>query len=696
MNLKDIHDEKDLIAFGNDFFERSAKAKRALEQQWLLNIAFIAGDQLVNVNRHTGALDRVNTEYDPEWVVRIVDNRILPIYRTMTSKLTKNKPMPSAKAHSREESDIQAARAAVKLEENNWNNLKLNEIHPEMAGWLVATGNVFYKQFWNPRKGEKVIDLRDMDTEAGLTPEGLPQMKAEVQQTKVEFNLGDTDLVLRSPFNVYPQPGKTKLRDMKMFGDAEIMDVEEVESLYGKKVEAEKDTRFVRIQNSLNQTVQSGSVSEREAAENTVIIKELSILPCAKFPNGLVFRWAKEVLLSYEDECSELPFVHFALIEIPGRLWAKGVIDDAIPLQRRWNQLLSKIEMHNDYYNDPPTIVDPSIVDTDQWTNEPGLLLESNQPGADVRGAAYILPVPQLDPAIFKELEILDAQFEIVPVLNKVSYGKETPNAKSGIAINFLQEKDDDVIRPLIEQIEAGYAQVFKRDFKLCQENYDEDRGFAIVGEDNKVEWVEFKKADLNSNVDVGVEPGSAMPRSKVAQQAMVIDMLDKGFFSNPQTGKPDFAKALKYMEFGSVDDIYQDNALDANQAKRENEKMKKGTPAMPEDWHNHEAHMYEHNRLRKTADYEGFPDQVKQLFTDHIAAHMQFMQPSAGPQGPSDGVPVGPVTAEPPPGEVMAFLQQLKETNPEVVAQLMQMPPDQQEVAILQLFERVNGMPPV
>jgi hypothetical protein len=688
LKLTDIHDEKDLIAFGNDYFERSAKDKRTTEQKWLLNIAFIAGDQLVNVNRVTGSLDRVRVEYDPPWVVRIVDNRIKPIYRLMLSKLTKNKPLPSAKAHSREESDIQAARAAVKLEENHWDTLNLDTIHPELASWLIATGNGLYKQFWNPKKGDRLVDtgeeeqlgtLENMDTEAGLTPEGLPQPKPAEKRKPVSFNLGDTDLLFRSPFNVYPEPGKTKLRDMKLFGDADFMDVDEIEASYGKKVEPEKDTKYVKIHHTLSQTVEAGSVETVDQPENSVVVKELYVLPCAKFPKGFVLRWAREVILFAEEGCSELPFVHFGLIEIPGRFWYSSIVDDLIPLQKRWNQLLSKIEMHNDYYNDPPTIVDPNVIDIDDWSTEPGLLLESKQPGANLQQAAHVLQVPQLDQAIFKELEILDSQFEIVPVMNKVSYGKDTPNAKSGIAINFLQEKDDDVVRPIIDQIEAGYAQVFKRDFKLCQDNYEEDRGFAIVGEDNKVEWVEFKKADLNSNIDVGVEPGSAMPRSKVAQQAMVMDMLKAGFFTNPQTGQPDFPKAMKYMEFGSVDDIYQDNALDSNQAKRESEGMKEGKPAVAEDWHNHEAHIYEHNRVRKTADYETYPDEAKVLFADHIAQHLMFMQPPA---------PAQQQQAAPSVEELFAFVRQLPS---DIQAQVAQLPPEQQLAAVVQLYSQAG-----
>ena len=702
MQLKDVKDEKGMIAFGEDFFERSAKGKRRVEQQWLLNIAFIAGDQLAKVNRHTGALDRIDVEYDPEWVVRVVSNRILPVYRALTSKLTKSKPMPAAKAHSREESDIQAARAAIKLEEHHWDTLKLDEKHSELGNWLAATGNVFYKQFWNPKKGDRIIDMEEMDTEAGLTEGGLPQFKATKTDVKADFNLGDTDLVLRTPFNIYPQPGKTKLRDMRMIGDAEIMDADEIFELYGKEVQPVKDTKFVKINSSLSQTIDAGMLEERAQDDNTATVKELYILPCRQFPGGLVFRWAGDVILSTEENCSELPFTHFGLIEVPGRFWYKDIVEDLVPIQRRWNQLLSKIEMHNNLYNDPPVIIDPRIIDIDDWTNEPGSILEKKSPGGD---PPFVMPVPQLDMGIFRELEILDQQFEIIPVLNKVSYGKDTPNAKSGVAINFLQEKDNDVIRPLIDQIEAGYAEVFKKDFKLCQANYEEDRGFAVVGEDNKVEWIEFSKADLFTNLDVGVEPGSAMPRSKVAQQALVMDMLEAGFFTDPQTGKPNFAKALKYMEFGSVDDIYQDNALDTNQAQRENDKMKDGVLAHPEEWHNHEAHVYEHNRLRKTADFEQFDDSVKQLFAEHITTHQEFMKPPPAPLAAPPGMPPTEMTppgepmppepaqdagpAMPGPEELMAFLQQLP---PEIKAQLQQMPPEQQMQAVMELYSQVVG----
>ena len=727
MYLKDVdtQDDKSLIAFGNDFFEKSAAAKRKYEQQWLLNLAFLAGDQLVHVNQHTGRLDRVNSEHAPSWIIHVVNNRLLPLYRNMNAKLTKSKPRPTATASSREESDIQAARAAIKLEENHWKTLKLDTIHPEMANWLIASGNGFYKQFWNPEKGDQVVDLTNMEKGTG---EGLPDMEAALAAQPVDFTLGDTDLVLRSPFNIYPQPGKTKIRDMRMLGDAEVMDTAGIKERYGKEVEPEKDSRLVRINQAVEGVIEAGGISDLnrpDIDDNSAVVKELYILPCKEFKEGLTLTWANNVLLGKQPGCKEFPITHIGLIEVPGRFWYKGMIDDMIPIQRRWNELISKIEMHNDLYNDPPIFYDPERIDIEEWTTEPGLQIPDKLPN---KGGppVTVLQVPPLDNSIFKELEILDNMFEVIPAMHKVSFGKDSANAKSGVAINFLQEKDEDIIRPLVDNIEAGYAEVFRRDFKLCQDNYNEDRGFAIVGEDNEIEWIEFKKANLDAEIDVGVEAGSAMPRSTAAKQAMVMDMLSAGFFTDPRTGMPDFAKALKYLEFGSVSDIYEESSLDSNQAKRENLRLKEllevvmsgqsaEQPIIPkaEYWHNHEVHMYEHNRMRKTAEFEEFHPMLQQLFSEHIQQHemlvaeaeqaammkeqqaaamVQGVVQQAPPQAPQQAIQQEPDEAEMTATQVDGLLQQLQQVDHQAYEYIISLPEDQQVQMITKIMQE-NGM---
>lgn len=694
-DLKQIRTDKDLIAFGNTFFRRSAQFKKATERQWRKNIAFVAGDQLIQINRATNKIVRLETELDPDWMIRTVDNRILPIYRTLCAKLTKSKPLPTAIAHTGQEADVNAARGARKLLENHWHTRNMEEKHQEIVSYLITTGNCFTKQFWNPNLGRMIDEQELEDSSPRWTGDGFEVASNKLIKTIHE---GDTDIVVRSPFNFYPQPGRKALEKMSMVGDAEIMGVAEIYDIYGKEVAPEKDA-IVSLAEDIELSIESGTLFEQSYSDSAVV-KELYILPCKQFPSGMVACWAGSTILYIKENLRKLPFTHFKMINIPGRFWAKGIIEDIVPLQVRWNELLSKIEMHNDLYNDPPMLYDPAVVDADDWTAEPGLLISveglANYPGKPV----YPLAVPELESAIFKELDILDQQFELVPIINKVSFGKDTINAASGRAINFLQEKDDDIIRPLSDQIEIAYKNVFLNDFELCRENYEEDRGFAVVGENNKIEWIDFTVADLHSGIDISVEPGSAMPRSTAAKQAMVLDMLREGFFDDPNTGKRDFVKALRYMEFGSVEQVYEDAALDSAQAKREHNKLKKeGFMPQPEMWHNHFAHLTEHNRLRKTVEYEEeFSDEMKIIMEEHVRIHEEMlaaanapmmppMPPGGGmpPEGMPPGVPMSP--SAPTQEDVGAFLQILSQARPDVIEELERLPEREREAAIMQLM---------
>ena len=725
-----IHDERELITFANDFFDKSDKYNRRKRQQWLLNILFIIGEQYSTINRHTGAINRVRVEDDPEWVVRTVNNRVMPIYRTMVSKLTKNKPIPMCTANSMEERDIQAARAATKLAMNHWLNLGLDEKHQEIAGWLVSCGNVFVKQFYNPNKGD-TIDVRDMTDEVeqliNAEMEGpgqnqdqdLEVVKARLGQVREGgLTIGDTDLVVRSPFNCRPQPGKLSMDSMQMFGDSEFLTPEEVLDKYGVEVEPSTERDKYTFNFSIGEVINTGEIKLEERGD-LVEVREIYVLPSKQFPKGIQFKWAEGVMLEKPRPCDEIPIYHCGFIRVPGTFWFQDLIADIIPMQRRWNELLSKIEMHNDIYNDPPIIVDPNVINIDDWVAKPGLIIEKMVAGGE---NPHVVEVPILDQSIFQEINILDKQFEIVPVLNKVSFGKDTPNARSGLAINYLQEKDDDVVRPLIAEIENFYTKVFKRDLKLCRDNYSEDRGFAVVGANNQVEWVEFSRAYLDANIDIQIEPGSAMPRSIAAQQSMVFELMDRGFFLDPKTGMMDYVRISRYMEFGGIEEMYEDLTIDSDHAKRCIDRLKAGEPIQVQEWFNVNVHLYEVDRFRKTTEYDDLPDDIKFLVDNYAMQCLAMLQsvstptstPTPAPPGASSTIPGAPSASpttpanpgirmkEPTPGgmpapmtdeEVRSYLSRLRRLKPDLYKQIKDMDPEQVVALLLPLIQMAQAV---
>lgn len=716
MKKIDIHDEKELIAYGNDFFTKSDNYNRSLHRKWLLNILFVIGEQNCSVNRQTGGIDRVKVENDPEWTVRVVNNRVMPIYRTMMAKLTKNKPIPIATANSLEETDIQAARAVTKLEVNHWLNLELDDKHQEIVAWLICCGNAFVKQFYNPDKGALISTDDDIlaEVEHSLeeeleNDEEILKVKGALEKTKNSgLNIGDTDLVVRSPFTCRNQPGITNMDKMTIFGDSEFLTTEDVYDKY--EVEIEPGTNKDKYVHNINigEVIHTGEMN-LDTKNDLIEVREIYILPNAQFPEGATYKWAEDKMLEKPKPCNKIPIRHCGLIRIPGAFWYQDLISDIVPMQIRWNELLSKIEMHNDLYNDPPVVLDPDSIDIDEWVARPGLLLEKKFSGGD---APFVLPVPVLDQAIFQEINLLDKQFEIVPVLNKVSFGKDTPNARSGLAINYLQEKDDDVIRPLINEIENFYTKVFKDDLQLCKDNYSEDRGFAVVGENNKTEWIEFSRSYLDANIDVMIEPGSAMPRSIAAQQSMVLELMDRGFFVDPKTGQMDYTRISRYMEFGSIEEMYEDATIDSDHAKRCINMLKDGIPVRVEEWFNPIVHLYELNRFRKTAEYDDLDSSIRFLFENYALQCTSLMQPSAAPAVPGGvtgtessppsipapnqgaGKPTvqggnsSPMTDK----DIAEYMMRIKKLQPEVYNKMMNSDPEKLVAMLAPLAEMSNN----
>jgi len=117
------------------------------------------------------------------------------------------------------------------------------------------------------------------------------------------------------------------------------------------------------------------------------------------------------------------------------------------------------------------------------------------------------------------------------------------------------------------------------------------------------------------------VQSGSSLPPSRVARQEFVMQLWAARIIQDPRV-------VLRLLEFGNVEGLYEDLNLDIAQAQRENERLKNGDPnVVVEDFHNHEVHIYEHDKFRKTAEYEALPDEIKELFRRHVEEHRRMWQ---------------------------------------------------------------------
>ena len=276
---------------------------------------------------------------------------------------------------------------------------------------------------------------------------------------------------------------------------------------------------------------------------------------------------------------------------------------------------------------------------------------------------------------------------------HQVSKGSAPPGVTAATAISFLQEKDDSYMVPTFQSVEAAYESIGRQTLGLAVQFWDVPRLVKIAGEDSEFDVQQLVGSQIANGTDLRVEPGSALPQSKAARQALITDLMNMGHISSEQ--------GLELMEIGGSQKVMETLQIDKRQAQRENILMRTqqpeaitqvndqwdqmveqynaekpeeapeitddtvdpgtGMPIRPlavpvNDFDNHEVHIQVHNNYRKSQAFASLPQEVKDLFDAHVKAHEQAMQGSMLKQllsqiptdGTTNGIPEPPTEGEP------------------------------------------------
>jgi hypothetical protein len=131
-----------------------------------------------------------------------------------------------------------------------------------------------------------------------------------------------------------------------------------------------------------------------------------------------------------------------------------------------------------------------------------------------------------------------------------------------------LQEKDDSLLTHTYQSIEEGWEKIAKDLLGLVIQYWDTERTVKVVGTDGFFDVLQLKGTDFKSGADIRMEGGSALPVSKAARQAFIMDMMKMGFIQ-PEDG-------LKILDVGGVQKLWQRLRADESAAQRENIKLKR------------------------------------------------------------------------------------------------------------------------
>lgn len=590
------------------------------EMQWYTNLAFYMGKQNITTISTPGQSTRLTVPKAPYWRARPIINKIRPMIRKELAKVTSGRPTAFVIPASSEDKDLFAAQAAENLWYAIYDQKKLSQVIRNAEFWTLICGTGYLKCYWDPSAQDEVTQLP-----------------------------GDIVVERETPFHVFiPDLTIEDLENQPYLIHASMRSVEWCSLRYGDlpekivptgRSESIMDTGFLKL------------IGADDPPVDSVEVIEAWIKPgnFKKFPMGAMVTIVGEQLAQFTPgwpyHHNRYPFIK--LTHVPtGSFYGDSVITDVLPLQKEYNRTRGQIIESKNRMAKPQLTAPKGSINPRAITTEPGQVI-LYRPGFQ---PPQPLPLQNLPSYVLQELDQIRLDIDDIAGQHEVSRGTVPPGVTAATAISFLQEQDDSMLSYSVSSLEDGVQTLAKMVLNYVIQFWDAPRMVKVTGPDGSFDVISLMSSDIDGNTDIRIETDSALPTSRSAKQAFVMDLMKMGFID------PD--KGLEVMEIGGINKIYEQINTDKRQAQRENIRMQQipeevlgqfqqaqqmfrdnqgmkpdGTPMAPvpppvsvNTWDNHAVHIQVHNNFRKSQTFEALPDAIKAAFESHVTFHQQAL----------------------------------------------------------------------
>lgn len=415
-------------------------------------------------------------------------------------------------------SDAALADAMGQIADYQWRALDMDSKLPIASRIAKIYGTAFFYTFWNPAKRNGV---------------------------------GDIDVRVVEPMNVYPDPVCTRMENCVGMFYAYVIPLEEAKRMFPGKALLLKPSR--NIPNIFDKNLaESYEGSEKPSASTeSCFIKEYwvrdgakvtveeemsmnkdegeavsQIIQKLKYPNGRVITICEDVLL--EDKACQYPVWPFEPLydyDI-GEFWGVGEIDNLQQPQVLYNRIFSQLYDNIRLMGNPNVIADKTAgVDWTNYMSSVGQVIQKEQ-GTDVR----MWDAPQFSPALPEFLKMLQFSMDTLSGIHDITQGRQPVGITAAQAIELLQQSAQTRIRLKIRNLLGSIRGVGKRWFTMVKLYYTEPRLLRVTGPDGRGGWLALKGSDYaDADLDLIVETDSSFIVSKQGRFEQGMTLLKAG-----------------------------------------------------------------------------------------------------------------------------------------------------------------------
>lgn len=607
---------------------RSSANRIAHEGIWMTNIAYATGYDGITFNTASRQFQPINRAQAYLKKNRLHVNKILPTLQNRLARLCKNPPKYDIMPETNDTEDKDAAKLGLQVLQALWVKNSIDVKRLNLYMWVQQCGHAWIKAYWDPMKGEMMVDP--------MTDESDYE--------------GDVAIDIVSPFEVFPDPMAKTEDDLEYVIQAKVRRLDYFKNNYPGRGELVKQedawllsAQFEQRINSLNSRGPSQG-GMQDALKNSAIELVKYEKRSKKYPKGRMIVTANGILLEDKElPTGTIPFVKFDDIIIGGKFYSEAAVTHLRPIQDQYNETVRRrADWTRRLLAGKYISARGSALSQESLNDESGeIAYYTPVPTAPDGGRPLPMPIPNIPQWAYTEEDRLDAQINYISGISDVSRGTLPSASIPAIGMQLLTEQDDTRIGVMTEQHEHAWARVGSLILKLVENYYEMPRKLKIAGKSLEYTVKEITGKDLKGNTDVIVIRGSTQPGSKTLKRQEIINAWQQGLLGEPSEPKTR-EKVLGMIEFGDVQGIWEDYALDMSQIKKGIDSLEKGIDVPVNEFDNHDLWIQELNRYRKSDKFDKFDPRIKVLFFNKIEEHINAIMKLNNMAPPQQPGPMG------------------------------------------------------
>ena len=549
-------------------------------------------------------------------VGKIVVNHLFDLTTNRVSRLVKFKPAVAILPTNDEFEDKNAAKSTEQLLSHIWYLQDFQgSIITQVAKIASIMGEAYLFITWDPEKGDKHPDSpEDGESITLLDENGAPEKDDLGNTIRVEepVMVGDVDYEVVMPHDIYLQRART-FEKVDYCYRRRTMNVEEARLKWPKK------TKFISSDSRHNEfdfeTFQSRDLVDE------VVIWEFWHKSTKGLRKGRYIAYTLSGVLENRElgySHGQLPFERFTDDDIPAHLYGQSFFERVKALTSTYNNLTNLILANQVLCSHPKWVMPAGSAQLSSLGNDRTVI---QYKGAVPPQLVQSNPTPR---ELFEFRNMIKEEFQQIAGVFGVSRGEPPPGVKAGVAMQFLNEQENERFNELTLKWNMWIKRTSIKTLSVAGDYYDstDERMVRVLGKDEVWRTKFFDAAHLSKDYDIRIQNSSALSESKAQRTQNLLDLQER--FPDQLSGE----RVLDMLDLAQDDKFIDIASVAVRTAEAENEEMLSGAERKDvEEYEDHVAHWDVHMKALQSYSFkETVPAKIQEYMKEHILVHEMMM----------------------------------------------------------------------